>query len=170
MSEIKLSSNNVSGGKGIYLAFQIEGGNVFKRRLQAMAYLVKNFTVPFNKVSDMLLELIDLNFENRGKTLQAPWKKRKKEYPWPILNHTGLMRRSFIANVRPVSLTIWNDTSYFKYHQSRTARKKPKNGTGLPRRIMLKLTNQMKEGVVREFQKEVLRELRKAGGLYGRVD
>ncbi len=79
---------------------------------------------PFTEFRGYYLKQIDANFERGGGGFGA-WKARKKSYPWRILRKTGRMRHGFKGAVDKDSLTVSNDTKYFRFHQLGT-RKLPK--------------------------------------------
>lgn len=94
-------------------------------------------------------------FESEGEAIDESWEPLAKAYAFRkeklfpgkgILDASGLMRESFMSQADSTSLRIWNAAEYFKYHQSSAPR------TRLPRRVMMKLTENLREMVVKNFQ------------------
>jgi phage gpG-like protein len=136
----------------IEINFSIEGEKQMSRRLQNIGKGMKDFTPEFKTSTDFLkLYFTNEVFDTKGGAIGEPWKPRKNEsqYTYPILEKTGMMRRSFTTKNEPKQGMVWNAVDYFKYHQSRMPRVR------LPRRIMMKLTEQLKSKVVQIFHKGV---------------
>lgn len=146
------------------LRFSIEGELQLSRNLEAIAANSTDWSTAFEITSDELLQIFSNEvFDTEGAAVEEHWDplsaayayRKEKLYPGKgILEATGTMRNSFERMFDASSMTIWNTTEYFKYHQSLL----PRN-SNLPRRIMLKLTNDMKAEIVRTFQKEYLAKL-----------
>ncbi|MEV0360081.1 hypothetical protein AB0H71_28885 [Nocardia sp. NPDC050697] len=82
----------------------------------------------------------------------ARWKARA--YPGrPPLVRSGVMQRSFFYRTTSMSVTFGNHAPYFGYHQSSAERRK------IPRRVMLKLTNQFHDDVVRIIAQGLARRI-----------
>lgn len=140
----------------VQLEANIEGEQQLSRRLMIVAKDIDNFKPPLEKIGSELRRVIDLNFTSRG-SLFGGWKPRLKAYPWPILEKTGSMRRSFKQKLGGNFVEIYNTADYFKYHQSRKSR-----STRLPRRVMMKLDQQRKEFVQKAFQAYIVDIIRKS--------
>lgn len=133
----------------------LEGEKQLSRRLGKLADNVKDFSPELGKSTNFLKSFFSGEvFATRGGAIGEPWVERKQVYPWPILERTGRMRKSFMARAEKLRGEVWNAVTYFKYHQSRMPRYK------LPRRVMMKLTNQLKNEIIQIFHK----------GLWERVD
>jgi len=129
------------------LSIKVEGANELSAQMQSLSNNISNFRLPLNKASDLLLETFDRNFDSKGATLGEPWAKRKKSYPWQILQKTGKMRKSFTKKVSKVQSVLSNKSEYFKFHQSNKSRKK------LPRRVMMKIDLTRQKKILEIFTK-----------------
>jgi hypothetical protein len=135
----------------------VQGEVQLSRRLMIASDAVKDWTPAFEKSAEDLLEIIQYDvFETEGEAINERWqplspkyeKAKAKRYPDAgVLQATSTMRQSFMSRADSTSLTIWNAVEYFKYHQSNQQRR-----SSLPRRAMLKLTQAMREMVVKNFQ------------------
>lgn len=72
------------------------------------------------KVSLEVRKLIDEGFQEGRDPDGDKWAERKKDYPHPILDRTGKMRRGYKVRSRKSQITITNSEKQFKYHQSGT--------------------------------------------------
>lgn len=141
----------------VFISFSVEGEVQISRKLLGLASTIQDFTPALEKSSEDLLEIISYDvFESEGAAIDEPWaqlspgyaKWKERKYPGNgILVRTGLMQDSFSSIVDTSSLKIWNAVEYFKYHQSKGER-----SSNLPRRVMLRLTENMKQMVVKNFQ------------------
>jgi len=128
------------------LQWKIEGETQLARRLNGIGNRVKDFRSEFKKSTNFLKDFFGGEvFDTKGRAIGEPWKPRKVPKPWPLLQKTGRMKRGFRAKASKMSGEVYNAVDYFKYHQSRQPRYK------LPRRIMMKLTNQLKDRIVKFF-------------------
>ena len=135
----------------------LEGEKQLSRRLGNLANNVKDFRPELVKSTSFLKNFFSGEvFATRGGAIGESWAKRQIEHPWPILERTGKMRRSFMTKAEKLKGEVWNAVRYFKYHQSRGTRK-----TRLPRRVMLKLTNQLKDEIISIFHKGLWERVRK---------
>lgn len=66
------------------------------------------------------LRLIDEGFEKRQDPLGHKWKRRKKRYPWPILNKTLALRRGWKTESNQHAFKFINPTFYTVFHQKGT--------------------------------------------------
>lgn len=141
------------------IQFSIDGQIELSRVLRGIQSSIQDFTPALSQSSEDLIEIFSYdNFESEGGTLEAPWaplsaayaKRKERLYPGAgILVATGLMQSSFTGLIDSTSLIIGNTAEYFKYHQSSGPRSR------LPRRIMMRLTENMKETVVKNFQTQI---------------
>lgn len=144
----------------MYLRFSISGQVQLSRVLLNVSNAVKDWTPALEKSAEDLIEVFSYDvFESEGGAIGEAWdplsaayaKRKEKKYPGnPILVATGLMQDSFTRLVDTTSLKIGNSAEYFKYHQSSAPR------TKLPRRVMMKLTLDLREIVVKNFQRQFL--------------
>lgn len=140
----------------MYLRFSLQGDVQLSRKLLIAAEAVKDWTPAFEKSGEDLIEFFSYDvFETEGEALGEAWpflspkyaKQKEKKYPDKgILEATGTMRQSFMQLSSSTSLKIWNAAEYFKYHQSNEPRNK------IPRRAMMKLTEDLRQIVVKNFQ------------------
>ncbi len=87
------------------------------------------FRVKLEKSDDLLismskemrqdvLALIDEGFEKRRDPIGRRWKRRKRAYPWPILNKTLAMRKGWRARSNGKRGTdLMNAVPYTRWHQ-----------------------------------------------------
>lgn len=138
----------------MYLTFTIEGEKELSRKLRGISLGVKNWRPQMKKIGNYLVQTFSGPvFTTRGAEIGEPWKPRKKSYPWPILEKSGRMRRGFKYQAQIAQVTILNTTDYFKYHQSKAPR------TKLPRRVMMKLDRERKEGIVKIFHQRLVNQI-----------
>jgi len=138
----------------MHLSFQIEGEKQLSRKLRGISTGVKNWRPQMKKIGDYLVNVFSGPvFDTRGKEIGEPWKPRTKSYPWPILEKTGKMRRGFKYQAQTAQVTVLNTTDYFKFHQSKLPH------TKLPRRVMMKLDKERKEGIVKIIHQRLVKEL-----------
>lgn len=150
------------GQPSFRLEFSIEGEKSLSRRLMGVSYDLQSFADPFEEIGGGLLKTFQLNFAQEGK-LFGGWPERKPVYKngervdtWPLLNKTGTMMESFDMAATDTRLVLFNTADWFKYHQSRRRRT-----SNLPRRVMMMLTNDSKQMIVKTFQKYVSRAITK---------
>lgn len=141
---------------GLYLTFEIDGQKI-SRELSVVADGVKSYKQPLNAIGSDLMKTFDMNFNSRG-ALYGGWKARKGSYPWPLLEKTGHMRHAFAKHTTDDYVSLTNDASYFKYHQSSRPR-----SSGLPRRVMMTLRRQDATMIVKEMQSYIISVLRSRG-------
>jgi hypothetical protein len=141
------------------LQFIIDGDMQLSRILESYAANITDWTPAFEQSAAGLIEIFSTEvFDTQGQAIDESWsplsrayalQKAKKYGDMPILEATGNMRNSFGATIDPTSMTIFNAATYFKYHQSSLPREK------IPRRVMMKLTDDMRANVVRAFQQQI---------------
>lgn len=144
----------------MYLRFSVEGEVQISRALLKISSAVQDLTPAFEKSGEDLTEILSYDvFETEGAAIDEHWqplsiaysKTKARKFPGqPILVASGLMRDSFVPTANANSLVIRNMVEYFKYHQSRAERK-----SNLPRRVMMKLTENMREMVVKNVQRQL---------------
>lgn len=160
--------------EGLDLRVEIEGSEAVVRMLNQVGLEVKDLRPAMQDIGQRAKRFFGGNvFASRGGAIGEPWprlsdryaaykesgKKRepnkgKGAYPGrPPLVKTGLMQRSFTYTTTAASVTITNKADHFKYHQSTATR------TKIPRRAMMKLTDQFvsdaKTSVARELSKKI---------------
>lgn len=139
------------------ISWSIEGEKQFSRRLQGLETHLKDFKKPLTAISERLKYVFSNDvFSSQGSAIGEAWRplspytlamKSKRGYPSQPLVATGAMQKGFRSNVSSDQALIYNVQDYFKYHQSNKPRKR------LPRRVMMKLGNQQREIVQKEFIK-----------------
>lgn len=135
----------------VQLQFEIEGEKQVSAVLGITADHVKNFRKPMERIAGELQKSFQMNFSSRGALfMPGGWPPRARYYPWPILEKTGLMRRSFREEVHDDYVVMFNSTPYFRYHQSNRPRKR------LPRRVMMKIDEQRRNFIFKELQAHIL--------------
>ncbi len=140
----------------MYLSFEIEGEKQLSRNLRNVSSDLGDWTDTFKKVGETLTTLYSGKvFETEGKEIGEPWAKRTKEYPWPLLDKTGTMRRGFKYQASKDQVVVNNPVPYFVYHQSNKPRRK------LPRRVMMKIDEQRKNEIVKIFQVDIIYKFHK---------
>ena len=130
------------------------------RTLMGVAENCRDWSVALSESVDQLTSIFSTDvFETEGAAIDEQWaplsrayalRKQKKYGDVGILEATGDMKDSFQSSFDPTSAAIWNTAIYFKYHQSNQPRSK------IPRRVMMKLTDSLKEMVVKNFQAQLL--------------
>ncbi len=141
----------------IEIRFELEGQVEMMRRLRTLDTKTRDFSKEFDESGKFLSKFFGSEvFDTRGSAIGEPWKTRKKEYPWPILQNTGRMKRGFRSQAWPLRAEVWNVVDYFKYHQSRMPRIK------MPRRVMMKLVEQLKNKVVKFIQTGVIKRIKES--------
>jgi len=134
----------------LQLSIDIQGGKELNVRFLDMEKRLSNFSEPLIKANALIRRAIDVNFDTSGRELGAPWKPLaqstiKQKGNSQILVRTGKMRSSFSSIITPMSATIRNVTSYFRFHQSAEARNR------LPRRVMMRIDQKRRDEIIRLF-------------------
>lgn len=137
----------------VVLTGDIEGERQLSRRLLVMADGVKDWSEPLDRIGSDLRASFDTNF-NLGGSLFGGWAPRKKSYPYPILQKTGMMRGSFEQQTERDFVKLHNTSEYFPFHQSNQPRSK------LPRRVMMKIDQQSKRDIQKAFQEYIVNLIR----------
>jgi hypothetical protein len=128
------------------LQMGLQGETQIDRILGISAAGVTDFTKPLEDSRTIILDRVQQNFDKRG-ALFGGWKPRTKAYPWPTLEKTGKMRRSFVGKVSPTEMEVTNtDKEKFRIHQSNEPR------TKIPRRIMLQIDGPSAILITKAFQ------------------
>jgi phage gpG-like protein len=136
--------------------FTIEGEKQMSRRLLNLGANIKDFSPEFRESTNFLKSFFTNDvFDSQGKAIGEPWPARKGSYGWPPLQRSGRMKKSFEASGEKTQGRVWNAVDYFKYHQSKLPRHK------LPRRVMMKLTETLKDKIVAIFHKGLYERTKK---------
>ncbi len=137
------------------IKFEIEGETQLSRRFGAISDKVNDFKPTFEKTGIFLKDFFGGEvFTTEGRAIGEPWVKRKKAYPWPPLQRSGRMRKSFVHQAEAKKVSVWNTTDYFKYHQSRMPHRI------IPRRVMMKITEQLKDKIVKFFHETIIKAIK----------
>jgi len=135
------------------LRWEIEGERQLVRRLRGIGRDIGNMKPEFKKSADFLRGFFEGEvFDTEGAALGEKWVGGPNYHR---LQRTGRMRRSFRAKAGRKSGMVWNAADYFKYHQSRMSRYR------LPRRVMMKLTEQLRNRIVKFFHEGLYRRVNK---------
>lgn len=142
---------------GIQVSWTIEGTTELARNLRGLTTSLKDFKKPLTAIAESLKKSFSGEvFSTQGAVINAKWKrlspytvaqKARQGFPPDPLVRTGAMQRGFVSRVSSEQAVVGNSMDYFKYHQSN----KPRSGN-LPRRVMMKLNENMKQMIVKEFQ------------------
>ena len=148
------------------LQFEVEGVKEISAKLDMLAS-VKDFSEPFRASKKHLDRGVQRNYHSQGSYFGQRWQKLSAPYRhWKakhytgrgILVRTGALRKGFVGQVSSTGLIYTNLVSYYSYHQSSAPR-----STNLPRRVMLKLTNEMRTEIFREFTKFMYKKEKEQG-------
>lgn len=147
------------------LSWSIEGEQQLLRNLRGIRESMRDWKPAYTQAAKELKSIFESDvFETKGRAINTTWKplspkylaqKRREGYPPDPLIRTGEMQKSFKGRVSTDYAEISNTANYFKYHQSKAARKK------IPRRIMMKLGNDQKELVVKIFHTHFVKKIKK---------
>jgi phage gpG-like protein len=141
-----------------FIKISIDGDERLIAKFKAIEfYFNKKLNKPLKRSGDLLLKRFDENFTKEGKELNKPWKKlaastlrQKAKLGFGskgILVRTGNLRRGFEKKVKKFSVRVFNDISYYKYHQL--------GGSRLPKRVMIRGTENIKQDIVEIFRKDL---------------
>ena len=139
--------------------FVVDGQVQISRVLLGVSAAIQDWTPALSQSAEDLIEIFSYDvFETEGGAIDEAWAplspayevQKERHFPGQnILTASGLMRDSFTSMIDSTSLTIGNSAEYFKYHQSSAPR------TKMPRRVMMTLTENMREMVVKNFQTQL---------------
>lgn len=142
------------------LSWTIEGEKQFSRRLRGLQTNLKDFSTPLGIIAGKLKATFGGDvFTTQGGAIGEHWKalapgtlklKARRGFSSMPLIATGAMKAGFRSEVSSDQAVISNTQDYFKYHQSNKPRHR------LPRRVMMKLGNQQREMIQKEFQKFIM--------------
>lgn len=102
-------------------------------------------------------------FASRGGVIGRRWPALNPNYAvwkaerWPgrpPLVQTGLMMRSFKSKAEKLSVKLWNEAEYFRYHQE---------GWGVPQRVMMRVDDQRAARVVKYIVSDIADKMRQEG-------
>lgn len=150
------------------ISFTIQGEKQLSRRLEIMTDGIKDFSDPFKKTAEYLVDAFKQSFDYQGSNIGVAWpplkdstlKQKAKNYPGaPMLVRTGAMKGAFQQSYSTDYAKVWNSVmgDYFKYHQSNEPRSK------IPRRQMMALNDNIKENIVKFFH-EYIHKITNANG------
>lgn len=147
------------------ISVTLEGEKQLSRKFRDLPDDLGNARPAFRKVAYNLTNVFEDDvFDTDGGAIGVTWsplsrayaQRKAQKYPGQgILEATGEMRDSFRNKYSNNRAEIYNVSPYFKYHQSSAPR-----SSDLPRRVMMRLTNPLKEEVMKTFHEFVKRELR----------
>jgi len=145
------------------LHFEIEGEDLLYRRLMGISEKLADWRSTFAKTGYYLKKTFRDNFLFNGDLLEKRWAplklatilaKRRKGQPDDPLIGSGKMMESFASDPQKMYVRVYNPVEYFKYHQSNKPRRV------IPRRVMISLTEKMRQQVIKFFQSEIEEALR----------
>jgi len=102
-------------------------------------------------------------FASRGRVIGRPWQPLNERYSvwkaeqWPgrpPLIRTGLMNSSFKHKSGQLSTQLYNEATYFKYHNE---------GWGVPERVMMRVDQQRAARVVKFILSDITTQMRSEG-------
>lgn len=138
------------------ISWEIEGERQLSRRLRGIGDQMEDWTEAFKETADHLEDTFRNDvFDTEGRAIGEKWEPlspayrawKEQNYPGKgILERTGTMRSNFDSVHKKDMAMIWNDTPYFKYHQSNKSRR-----GNLPRRPAMKLYHRQREDVQKIF-------------------
>lgn len=131
--------------QGIRLSIRVDGIERALRSFDNRWKRANDLSEPLDRAADFMLGEIDRNFNGRRGRIWGGWPRRKRSYPWPILEKTGKMRRGFAKKVKSSEAIITNRVKYFKFHQAGTKR--------MVKRAMWGITHEQSRQIVKEVQK-----------------
>lgn len=136
----------------VSVSFSVEGDVEVVSMFEAARDRARDLRTPLRRIGEMMLKTIDKNYDTHG-GVWGRWKRRKKSYPWPILEQTGQMRRSFYDKVGSDYVEIGNNDprDIFKYHQSKAPRT-----SNLPRRVMMAIAEDQRRESMRILQEHIM--------------
>jgi len=144
---------------GFQMKWSIEGTKELSRVLRGLESTLTDYSYPFTQSANYLTGYFSRDvFDSQGAALGKRWKrlspytvaqKARSGFPTAPLVRTGNMRSGFRSIVSTGQAVIYNTADYFKYHQSRQPR------AHLPRRVMMKLSGNLKEQIVKYFQEHI---------------
>ena len=145
------------------LHFEVEGEDLLYRRLEGISEKLNNWRKTFVRTGSFLKKTFRDNFLFTGDLLEKRWaplkpqtimaKMRRGQTDDPLIG-TGKMMESFASDPQKMYVRVYNPVEYFKYHQSNKARRV------IPRRVMISLTERMREQIVKFFQEQVQEALK----------
>lgn len=147
-----MTVGNMGNQRLVEIDFAVEGDTEVISMIDASGVRSKTLRRPFRFIADMMLGVIDNNYEGRG-SVWGKWKRRLRapKDGHPLLEDTKKMRESFNKKVGNNYMTIGNTTDQFKYHQSKKPRK-----TRLPRRIMMAIEDDQRRESMKILQNHIM--------------
>lgn len=144
---------------GFHISWEIEGVTELSRNLRGIETSLKDFKKPLTRIAKSLVKSFGGEvFDTQGAVIGERWKrlspytvaqKARLGFPADTLVRTGAMKKGFKSVVTSDQAVIGNTQDYFRYHQSNKPR------SHIPRRVMMKLNENMKEMIVKEFQNHI---------------
>lgn len=150
----------------LQLTWEIEGEKQLSRRLRKVSSSVGDLKKPFTDAAKDLQQTYKNDvFKTEGAVIDERWKrlspktiaaKARRGFSRKILIASGNMKNKFKYKAARDHAVIWNDSPYFKYHQSNKPR-----ASKLPRRVMMKLAEKQRQMVVRTINTYLRSEINK---------
>lgn len=143
------------------ISFKTSGGDEYVAAIDVIINHISDFTPAWNQITTELEKYEAKTFQSKGSVDGFPeWQPRKREYPWPILNKTGLMKGALtqsngegaIREIHPKFMVFGLDVfdiPYAVFHQYGA----PRNN--LPQRPVLQVSKQLAVKVIKILQKYI---------------
>ncbi len=113
-------------------------------QVSKMAQSINDLTPAWDNIAGVTIQEFRANIDGKGAVLAMTWPERKRSYSWPILNKTGRLKGSWVADKSPKQLTITNATEYATYHQFGTPKMPARPIIGMTREILDNILNRIK--------------------------
>ncbi len=147
----------------VQMTVRIEGGKATQDMLRRVSKVMTDMKSGFDSTAEYLLKVFTVDvFESEGAVYGRRWTPLNPEYAaWKstrypgrgILERSGNMRRGFKSVTTRDYLLIKNGVPYLQKHQK---------GEGVPQRIIVDLTQQMKLRVEDILRDDVMSRVRRA--------
>jgi phage gpG-like protein len=142
----------------------VTGDKQLISKLTALGPKLSEFSAAFAILGKELTDYYaGKGFASQGGIFGESWKqlspvyasKKGRNFPGRgILVASGTMQRNFSFSATPTTLTIGNDTPYFKYHQSTEPRSK------MPRRASMGVNSEVKSIVKTVLEADIRNKIR----------
>lgn len=107
--------------------------------------------LPWQQVGNYAQQIVKNNFDAGGRPNK--WKKRKKNYPWPILRRTDTLRNANMVEAIPGGTSVVNRTIYQAVHNFGYPKR------NIPKREYLLIGKQNREHITRFLSNYLTKEL-----------
>ena len=139
----------------IELDISLAGETQMSRALLVSSAALADFHAPLAEAATELQKSFQMNFDARGQ-LFGGWAPRKKDQPWPLLEKTGNLRKSFFTRFEGPNTAVLgnkaknkNGVEYAPFHQFGTSK--------MPARLLMKVNEAQKVIVQKIFQAHIIK-------------